>query len=154
MERADVAVQQVVAVPAAELGQCFRHLGDLGRHQVAPQASVRQPHLRLDRPVGVDRVAAVDEEVGAGAAHRLVSAEAAAALVDAPALAGGVARPQEAHVAARRRRGAEAAEDGGGNAAAGIRPLEGHAVEDVGVRRQPRQVRPRREVARLRGEGA
>ena len=51
-----------------------------------------------DRAVGVDGVAAVDEEVRLAAAHGLVDLHAAEVRVDAPALPGGVAAPDEAQV--------------------------------------------------------
>ena len=54
-----------------------------------------------DRAVGVDGVAAVDEEQRAALAHRLVDLHAAERRVDPPALARRVAAPHEAQIAAR-----------------------------------------------------
>src|SRR5262249_48225861 len=53
-----------------------------------------------DRTIGIDVVAAVDEELRIAPAHRLVDLHAAEVRIDAPVLAGGVAAPNEANVAA------------------------------------------------------
>jgi hypothetical protein len=99
-EAAEVRVELVVAMGAAELLQRLRDLALLfGEHAVAPGAAVGELDLGEDRPVGIDGVAAVDEEVGVALAHRLVDLHAAEVVADAPALADRVARPQEAHVA-------------------------------------------------------
>ena len=58
-----------------------------------------------NRAVGVDGVAAVDEEQRVALAHRLVDLHAAEAGIDAPALAGGVAAPDEPQVACTRPNG-------------------------------------------------
>ena len=78
----------------------------------------------------------MDEEVRAVGEHRGVGAHAAARLVDAPALAGGVARPHERDRAPLGRRGAEVpdhrlAEDGRRGEI-----LELDAIEDVRPGRQ------------------
>jgi hypothetical protein len=109
IEASQRLVHQVVAVLAAELVQGLGHLGLGGGGQVAPYAAVGQRHLGGDRAVRVDRVAGVDEEVGANAAHGVVDAHAAELRIDPPTLTGGIAAPDEAHVAASARRGDEAA---------------------------------------------
>ena len=71
VEPADVLVEQVVAVAAPEL---VEGLGDLGGglgDEVLPGRAVVERDLGGDRVVGVDVVAAVEEEVGPGAADRL-----------------------------------------------------------------------------------
>lgn len=103
-----VLVEQVVLVTAAILGQCLGDLGDLLGHHVLPDGAVGNLQLGLDRAVGVDVVAGVQEEVGPGLVHRLVRDHAADLGVDAVSLAGGVPGPDEAHraVAARSTEGA------------------------------------------------
>ncbi len=99
-ERAPVVGQQVVLVLPAEV---LQGLGDLGLGlggDVAPRRPVGQHHGLLDGPVGVDVVAAAQEEVGVTRAHRVGDAEPAQVGVDAPSLAGDVARPQEPDVVA------------------------------------------------------
>src|SRR6201999_1277756 len=91
---------------AERLGRLRLVLGD----DVLPDFAVRHLLFGLDRAVGVDVVAAVDEEIGAVLAHGFVGAHAAARFIDAPALADGVARPDEADGTAVGRRGAEAAD--------------------------------------------
>ena len=95
IERAHVRVEQIVFVVAAELGERFRGFRLFLDHDVFPDLAVRHFLLREDWTVGVDIVAAVDEEIRPIAQHGGVGAHAAARLVDAPALPGGVARPQE-----------------------------------------------------------
>src|SRR5262249_33805646 len=105
----------VVLVVAAKLGERFSGLRLLFGHEVLPKLAVRQLLFGGDGPIGVDVVAAVNEEIRAAAQHGGVSAHAAARLVDAPALAGGVARPQERDRAATGRSRAEATDDGVAN---------------------------------------
>ena len=77
VESPHVLVEQVVFVVAAELVQ---RLGDfrfgLG-DDVLPHRAVVQFDLRGHVLVGVDGVAAVDEDIRFGAAHRVVELEAA-----------------------------------------------------------------------------
>jgi hypothetical protein len=112
-----VPVEQVVLVVAAELGKRLRHLRLFLGHDVFPDFPVRHFLLGVDRAVGINGIAVVNEEVGAVAQHGRIGAHAAARLVDAPALAGGVARPYERDRAPVARRGAKAA---------------GHALADDG----------------------
>jgi hypothetical protein len=91
----------------------------------------------------------VDEEVRPRFTHGLVDAHAADGRVDAPALAGGVAGPQEAHIAALRRRRAELARHRLAARPLGVQVLEVRAHEDVRVGRQAGEVDARGEVAGL-----
>ena len=133
VERPQVLVQEVVGVVHAEFAQGLGHLLLLGDGEVAPGLAVRPgpgaavlvARLGVDRPVGVDRVARVDEEVGLGLPHGLVDPHAAEVRIDPPALPGRVARPDEAHVALGRRWRDEAA----AHRLAG--PLEIRQVEKV-----------------------
>ena len=148
---AHVGVHEVVAVAAPEFVQRLGHLGDLGRDQVLPQRAVAQLHLRGDGAVGIDGVAAVQEHVGVGPAHGLVDAHAAKGLVDAEALACGVAAPHQAQRPrgghARRQRRAKVPLHGGRAHIGAGKVLQHHAVEDVLARRQALQVDAARAVA-------
>ena len=94
-EAALVLVHQVVGEVAAELIQGLGHLGlGLGGH-VLPDRAVVQRDLRLQRTVGIDLVAAVDEEIRIVTPHRLIQAIATPFRIDAPALPGLVAREGE-----------------------------------------------------------
>jgi hypothetical protein len=79
----------------------------------------------------------MNEEVRLVAQHSAVRAHAAAAFVDAPALAGGVARPCERDRAAVGRRGAEMAGLGLAKNHRRAEVLELHPVEDVLAGRKP-----------------
>ncbi len=68
---------------------------------VPPDRSVVERHLRLDRLVGVDGVAEVDEDVGLQLPHRFVEPHAAARQIDAPSLPDAVAGKHERHIARR-----------------------------------------------------
>ena len=111
-EALHVVVEEVVGELAAVLVERLGHLGLLGRDDVAPDPAVRERHARLHRSVGVDAVAAVDEEVGPAVGHGLEDRHAADVGVDAPALARDVTGPHEPHVVAAERSGGEAARDG------------------------------------------
>ena len=111
IEPTHVLVHQVVGVVAAKLGQ---RLGDLRfrvRGDVLPDAAVRHLLLGLDRTVGIDRVARVDEECGLDLAHGLVDLHAPPFGIDPPTLPRGIARPDEADVAPGGWRRPEAAGD-------------------------------------------
>ena len=95
VERADVPVEQRVAVPAAELRQGLGDLRDLLGDDVVPHLAGVLVLRGRDLDVGVDRVAAVDEEVRPGLEHGAVRRQAVELLVDPPALAAGVAGPHE-----------------------------------------------------------
>ena len=151
IESPHVIVEQVVLVLAAELverlGRLRFRLGD----DVAPERSVVQFDLRRHRLIGVDRVAAVDEEVGLGTAHRVVQLEAAPLLVDAPALADRVCRPRDRHVSAGRR-GLGRPEASAVRLAPGLEireVLEEDAIEDTLAGRQIREDHACGEVGRV-----
>jgi len=91
----------------------------------------------------------VDEEVGLLLAHGLVDLHAAPIQVDAPALAGGVAAPEDVEVARLRRRRAEVTHERPIDRLEIGQVLEAHAIEDMLVRRQVGEVHPRREVGIL-----
>ena len=153
VEPAHVLVHEVVAEVASELGEGLGHLGLFGNDDVVPGAAVRQlPGLR-NGVVRVDRVAAVDEEVGLVAAHRLVAAHPAELEVDAPTLSRGVAGPREAHVLLAGRRGAERTGGGFRGTLAGREVLEHDAVEDALAAGQAVEPHARREVARFERRG-
>src|SRR6185369_6960475 len=98
---------------------------------VLPDLTVRQFDFGDDRAVGVDVVAAMDEEIRTVAQHGRVGAHAAARLVDAPALAGGITRPDEGDRAAVGGRAAKAAGHQLADDGRGGEVLEADAIEDV-----------------------
>src|SRR5262249_27255752 len=57
--------------------------------------AVRKLARGVQRAVGVNVVAAMNEKIWTGLQHGRISAHAPARLVDAPAAAGGIARPHE-----------------------------------------------------------
>src|SRR4029079_803855 len=102
----------IVLVVAAVVGDGACNARLLFGDDVAPDLAVRPRLFALDRAIGIDAVAGMDEEVGAAFEHRCVGAHAAAPLVDAPALARDIAGPDERHRAPVGRRGPETAGDG------------------------------------------
>ena len=92
---------------AAELVERFGDLALLRRHQVPPDAPVVELDLRHERSVGVDRVAGMDEHIGAGSAHGLVETHPAHRGIDPPSLTDRVRRPCDGHVPQRARSTAE-----------------------------------------------
>ena len=149
LEAAHVLVQTVVEVVAAEL---VEGLGDLrlrGRDQVPPDRAVVERALGGERLVGVDRVAAVHEEVGGHAPHRLVEPHPAPRLVDAPPLPAGVGGEGEAHVGGPGGRGAKRALDRPAPGPQVAQVLEEHAVDDTLAGREAIEVDPGREAVRL-----
>lgn len=95
----------------------------------------------------------MNEEVGLGAAHRLVDAVATNLGIDAPTLAGLVAREGEGDGLLLRRRRTEAAGDRRANAAEIGQILEAHAIEERLAGRQLADVEPRGEIAVLERTG-
>ncbi|GEK73421.1 hypothetical protein HHA04nite_19650 [Halomonas halophila] len=154
VEAPHVGVQQVVGVLAAEFLQGLGHLELLRRHPVAPQAAVGELDALLQRAVGVDGVAGVDEEVGALVEHGGVGGHAAARLVDAPALAHGVAGPHEAHVAWRLRRQAQPAGDRFADRTVVAQGGEAHPVVHLVHAAEPGGVQLRGEAAGRQRFGA
>src|SRR5262249_36075892 len=110
IERTDIAVEKVVLVVATKLAERFRGLGLLLGDDILPDASVRHLLLGSDRAVGVNVVAAMDQEVRSVALHDGVGAHAAARLVYAPPLPGRIAGPHERYRAPIGRRGPETAD--------------------------------------------
>ncbi len=131
VEGAQVLVEEVIFVVRAEFGQRFGDLRLLLENDVLPHAAVGQLHLGRDGAVGIDRVPRMDEEIRAVPQHGLVDLHAAAALVDAPALARSVARPDKADVAAICGGGAKAPDHRLAGAVDVDQVLRSHPVEDV-----------------------
>src|SRR5213076_2831848 len=92
---------------AAKFVEPFGHLGFLFSDEILPHFAVRQLLLGGNWAVGIDAVAAMNEEIGPAPAHGRIAAHAAARLVDAPALARSIARPHEGDRAPIARRRAE-----------------------------------------------
>ena len=107
IEGAHILVEQVVFVVAAKLREGFGDNGFVLRDDVPPDVAVRQFQFGLDRTVGIDVIATMNEEVRAVFQHGGVGSHAAAAGIDAPALPGGIARPDERYRLPLRGRGAE-----------------------------------------------
>ena len=95
IEGQDVCIKQVVLVVAPELAQ---RLGDLGfflGDDVAPDLAVRQTLAGGDWAIGIDAVAGMDEKIRTRLQHGRIGAHAAPPDVDPPALARGIAGPDE-----------------------------------------------------------
>jgi high-affinity nickel permease len=91
IERANIGVHEVVLVAGAIFGQGLGDLGLLFEHHVFPDAAIGHLLLGLDRAVGIDGVAAMDEEIRAVLQHGRIGLHAPARFVDPPALAAGIA---------------------------------------------------------------
>jgi hypothetical protein len=140
MEGAEILVNVVVFVVAAELLQGARDFGFFFRHEIAPDFAIGELQLGGNGAVGIDMVAGMDEEIRAILQHGAIAAISAARDVDAPALPRRVAGPHERDRLTRCRRRAEMSDarlacDPGGNV------VEAHAVENILPRRQPVQQR-------------
>ena len=134
----------------------FRDLADFLRDDIAPDLAVFRRHLGQDRPIGINRVAVVDEKVRVAQAHRFIDFHAAKIGIDAPALTALVAAPVKPHGtgAIGRRCGPELARDG---FALDLRIIGidiAHAHEDRLADRQAAQVDTGREIGRIAGRGA
>jgi hypothetical protein len=130
-EGTQVVVEQVVGERAAEV---VERLGDLrlrGRDDVAPGPAAWQRDRLGQRAVGVDGVAAAEEEIRLQLGHRLEDPVAADVGVDPPALAREVAAPGERHVAALAWRGGERADRRLRARLVAVEVLERHPVEDL-----------------------
>ncbi|MNP05949.1 hypothetical protein D3C76_979140 [compost metagenome] len=146
VKAADMFIHQVVTVIATKIVEAFGDLALRLAGDVAPHPAALGGELRRYGAVGVDGVAAVDKEVRQAQAHGFVDAHAADVRVDTVALAGGVAAPDEANIAAGLGHAAQVAEPGfAGDAALGV--FELHAIENRLVGGQPGEFDPRREVA-------
>src|SRR5438309_9931195 len=135
MEGTKILVEQTVFVVAAKLREAVRDDGFFLSHDVAPHLAVRQLQLTLDRAIGIDVIAAMDEEVRAVVQHGAVGAISPARGIDAPALPCGIAGPEKRNVAPLGRRGAEAP-DLHFTGMAGVKALEANAIENLLSRRQ------------------
>ena len=126
-----VLVEQVVRVLPAVLVQGLGHLElRVGEH-VAPDPAVGQRRGLRQRPVGVHRVAAVQQEVGPPPADRLEDLEAPVRGVDAPPLPDHVAGPHEADVRPAGGGGAQRAGERGAEQAGPVQALHPYAVVDL-----------------------
>ena len=111
VEGADVLVHEIVLVGGAEFVERLGHLGFFFDGDVLPHLAVGKLHLGLDRAVGIDGVAGMQQEIRAMLAHGGEGEHAAVIGVYAPALSGDIAAPDETDVASIGWRGAEAADD-------------------------------------------
>jgi len=89
VEGAQIVVEQIVFIVAAELLQTVRDDGFFLRDDVPPERAVRQFQFRWHRAIGIDVIAGMNEEVRAVFQHGPVGPHAAAGGIDAPALARG-----------------------------------------------------------------
>ena len=126
-----VSIKQIVFVVAAELGQRLGGLGLLFGHDVSPDFAIGHLLLGYNRDIGIDVVAAVDKKIRPMAQHRGIGAHPAAALVDAPALSGGIARPDEGDGSPVRRRRAEMPDHGLADNGRRGKVREPDAIKDV-----------------------
>ena len=151
VESADVFVEQVVSVVAAELAQRLGDLTLLGRDHIAPHPPVVERDLRLERRVSVDGVASMDEDVRADLAHGFVETHATEVRIDAPALPGGVRRPGNRDIAPRPRplRRGKTPDYWFAPHPEIRKVLESDLVEDSLVFGKARQLEPRGEIRRL-----
>src|SRR5262249_4013574 len=108
VEGAEVIVEPVVSVVAAKLRQAVRDRGFLFGDNVAPDFAVWKPLRGRYRAIRIDVVAGMDEEVRTIVEHGAIGPISAAADIDAPALARGIAGPDERDRRLVGRRGAEA----------------------------------------------
>jgi hypothetical protein len=130
VEGTKVFVEPVVFVVAAKLRQAVRGDGFFFRHDVAPDLAVRQLQLGGDGTVGINVIAGMNEEIRPVVAHGPVGPKSPARGIDAPALARGIAGPDERQRVALRRRGTKMPDPGfSGEAARDI--VEPHAIEDI-----------------------
>src|SRR4029453_10820860 len=93
--------------------ELVERLGDLRLFRnsyILPDLAVGKRHFAPDRSVGIDGVAGVQQKIRSMPAHGGEGEHAAVIRVDAPALSGDVASPDEADVAPIGRRGAKAPE--------------------------------------------
>src|SRR6266852_7182413 len=107
IEGAQMIIEQVVFIVAAELREAVRNRGFLFGHNVAPDFPVGQLQFGRDRTVCVDVIAGMNEKIRAVFEHGLVGSHAATGSIDAPALARGVAGPDKRYRTIVRWRGAE-----------------------------------------------
>ena len=102
-------VEKIVFMRGAEFVERFGDFCFLGDGDVLPDLAAFERHFGLDRAVGIDRVAGMQQEIRLVFLHGGKGEHAAVVGIDAPALAGDIAAPQKC-VAPVGRRGAEAAD--------------------------------------------
>ncbi|MNQ79724.1 hypothetical protein D3C85_946760 [compost metagenome] len=152
VEATNVFVHQVVAIITAILVEGFSDFALRLAGDVAPHPAAFGGQLRRHRAVGVDGIAAVDEEVRQAQTHGLVDTHAADVRVDAEALADSVTAPDKADIPTTLRHAAQVTEPGlAGHTGPGV--FEGHTVENRLVGRQSGQLDARREIGAGVGQG-
>ena len=95
VEGAQILVEQIVFVVAAKLREAVGDGGFLFGDDIAPDFPVRQLQFGRNRTIGIDVIAAMNEEIRTVLQHGPVGAHAAAGGIDAPALPRGIARPDK-----------------------------------------------------------
>ena len=106
----------------------FRLFGD---GEVLPDFSVRQFHLGGNDAVGIDGVAGMNQEIRLVLVHGGVGDHAAVVGIDAPALSGDIAAPDEADIAAVGGRGTEAANHGFADDIRMRKVAQPHPIENI-----------------------
>ena len=164
VEAAHVLVEQVVAVAPPEFVQRLCDLGHLGCDDVGPDLASLSDDRLGDWAVGIDGVAAMDEEVRAALTHRFVDLHPAEGRVDPPTLTCRVPAPQKAQIAAcmtppaafidhALRRDDEPAGHRLADRTSVVQALERDTHEHVAARLQTCKVLPRGEVGGVQRMG-
>ncbi len=91
VEFANVFIKHVVFIIAAKLGNGFGDLAGILGRDVFPDIAIGHFCLCGERAIGIDGIAGMDEEVRVMLGDRGIGFHAAAILVNAPALPGGIA---------------------------------------------------------------
>ena len=136
IEGPDVCIKQVVPVIAPELAQ---RLGDPGfflGDDVAPDLAVRQDLPVGDGAIGIDAIAGMDEKIRTRPQHGRIGAHAAPPDVDPPALARGIAGPDERDIPPVGGRRAEMSDLRFADECRECEVLKGDAIKDILARRQ------------------
>src|SRR5258708_15561099 len=107
VEGAQIIVEQIVFIIAAKLREAVRDDGFLFGDDIARDLAIWQSQFTGDGTVGVDVIAGMNEEIRTVFEHGAVAAHAAAAGIDTPALACGIARPDKRYRTFVRWRGSE-----------------------------------------------
>src|SRR5258708_3005767 len=107
VEAPQLIVEEIVFIIAAKLRQAVRDDGFLFGDDIVPDFAIRQFQFTGDGTVGVDVIAGMNEEIRTVFEHGAVAAHAAAAGIDTPALACGIARPDKRYRTFVRWRGPE-----------------------------------------------
>ena len=136
IECRDVLVEQVVFEIAAKFVERLGGLRLLDCDEILPDFAIRHFLLGRHRIVGVDVVAVMNKKIWSILAHRRIGTHAAARLIDAPALSGGVAGPYEVNRAPIARRNAETADGWLTDNAGRSTVLKADATENILAGRQ------------------